>query len=63
MMPRNVSGHSGEKFLGLENLGVPIICHLVGRLGVQYTAILGVHHDVHLGFDLICRPLDLGAAH
>ena len=39
----------GYAFLGLKSLGVLLVCHLVGRLGVHHVAILGVHLDVHLG--------------
>ena len=62
MIRRNFSGHGGHACLVLENLGVLLVCHLVGRLGVHHVAILGVNHDVHLGFHLDCRPRDLGAA-
>ena len=55
MMWKNFSRHSGYACLNLEFLGVLIVCHLGGRLGV--------HHDVHLGFHLVCRPRYLGAAH
>ena len=62
MMRRNFSGHRGYACLGLENLGVFHACHLVGSLGVHHVAILGVYHDVRLGFHLVCRPRDLGLA-
>ena len=48
--------------LGLKNLGVILVYHLVSRLGVHHVAILGVYHDVRLDFRLICRSRDLGAA-
>ena len=39
MMRRKFSVHSGYACLGLENLGVLLVCHLVDRLGVHHVAI------------------------
>ena len=47
MMRRNFSGHRWYARLDPENLGVLLVCHLVGGLGLH----------------LVCCPRDLGAAH